>query len=1247
MKGVKENMRKNILLLKIIFLIIVLSINVYSLSTDRIANCFDTSEDIVVNISGGATTANWSISNIYNETISGSEPVVGGKLRIPAYFMTTTKCTLNVTSSSDSGTLDITLVPGVIRYSDHLVSPIWQHQTPTISSQFAEQAYFLLQLGFGGTNFGDINYNTTDNNWLNFQKAMCAQGLYAFAKEGWDTTWPLTAQKVQDWGNWLLNNGINNLVVTLGNEPADGGFWTAGADAFRQYVNLVTTTLKPMFTDEVIGAPDEFVEPSTRDSFYDPFFRECVDNLDIFAIHYPSLGVDSGATEGDVWHWTSYMKQKGYSRPMTDGEIHVGNTGGIHDIGLTYWHANKQTGSWPSVETACVGSYVRGVLRLDIFNPSYLGQPLWDGKVNPYRQPLSERINSVRTLSDNLAGTFPLGRIDVGDNLPSMPELVRTEIWALKRGNYVGLYMWTNEAASSNYFTKVEIRTAPNTDLEIVDDQGNVSKYLVDSSGIFYIRISKFPVYVYGFPDIPIVRNSNFSNRAPKIYSTPVTEAVVGGRYLYHIIGYDAEDCPYYWNRHLATFSLSTAPSGMTIGSYSGRIEWKPTTTGNYNVTVVYRDPEGLQDTQSFTINVKPSGENVAPYFVSNPCRFAPINRKYFYTAKAIDPNGDTLTYSLLSGPAGMTCSTTGYVTWTPTTSQGVTVSIQASDNKGGTATQTFHLASGIVPLRQRGGWPNPPTNLTATPGVGGTIVLNWQHTSDNSKGDREEKGFVIERSSVQPPSDINSRHGTGRYNFALPFEMVHVTEADVTTWTDNPGPGKFLYRVKAVNHVGDWGGYTNIVESSTGTVTNTPPNAPTNLRCNGANNPAGITDFTPDLSWTFSDPNPGDSQSAYQILVANSLTNINNNNGNMWNTNKVSSSVNVVTYGGQQLQINTTYYWKVVTWDLSNSSGPYSTVASFSMTGSTPPANTPPNAPINLRCNGQVNPSGIPLTAPVLSWSFSDPDTGDSQSGYKLLVANSLTNINNNNGNIWDTGKVNSSANSVNYGGQGLQYNTTYYWKVMTWDNYASSGPYSTVASFTTTTQGQQQNPIILVSTDTLDFGTLDAGQKATLTFDITNTGGGTLTGSITTDQEWIKVDSAQFSCPSGNGTTINVTVDNSVLNQKEGQYTGTITIVSNGGTATVNVILTATCVLVKPNPYNPNKGLLTFFGDGIVPGETTIKIYTLSGELVKDLSAKIDELVWDGKTENGEPVATGIYLYTYESPKEKGVGKFTVIIK
>jgi len=202
--------------------------------------------------------------------------------------------------------------------------------------------------------------------------------------------------------------------------------------------------------------------------------------------------------------------------------------------------------------------------------------------------------------------------------------------------------------------------------------------------------------------------------------------------------------------------------------------------------------------------------------------------------------------------------------------------------------------------------------------------------------------------------------------------------------------------------------------------------------------------------------------------------------------------------------------------------------------------------------------------------------------------------------------------------------------------------------SNFTIQSGGGPTEPIISVSTTVLDFGTLDAGQTATLTFAITNTGSGTLTGTLITDSDWITVDPPSFFIPAQAGIqTINVTVDNSILNKTEGQYTGTITITSNGGTATVDVIVTATCVLVKPNPYNPNKGLLTFFGSGIVPGETTIKIYTLSGELVKDLSAKTDELVWDGKTENGEPVTSGIYLYTYYSPKEKGIGKFTVIIK
>jgi len=240
----------------------------------------------------------------------------------------------------------------------------------------------------------------------------------------------------------------------------------------------------------------------------------------------------------------------------------------------------------------------------------------------------------------------------------------------------------------------------------------------------------------------------------------------------------------------------------------------------------------------------------------------------------------------------------------------------------------------------------------------------------------------------------------------------------------------------------------------------------------------------------------------------------------------------------------------------------------------------------------------------------------------------------------------------------------------------FKSSTTYGT-AVITATASGLQQGtanivlmstgsynprPIISVSTRMIDFNKLGLKQTISTTFNITNVGQSTLYGTITDNADWLTVDPTTFS---SNTVTVRVTADNNILNKGEGQYSGIITIDSNGGLVTIDVVLTATCILTAPNPYTPEKGLLTFFGSGIVPGKTTIKIYTLSGELVKTLYSsiipvqtgiqeinsqfrennKLTEITWDGKNEVGDVVVSGIYLYVYESPKEKGIGKFTVI--
>ena len=86
-------------------------------------------------------------------------------------------------------------------------------------------------------------------------------------------------------------------------------------------------------------------------------------------------------------------------------------------------------------------------------------------------------------------------------------------------------------------------------------------------------------------------------NQPPIITSTPITSATVNQTYTYNVDATDPDG-------DTLTYSLTTKPTGMTINSTTGLINWTPTSTGNYDVTVRVSD-ESLFDTQSFTITVE------------------------------------------------------------------------------------------------------------------------------------------------------------------------------------------------------------------------------------------------------------------------------------------------------------------------------------------------------------------------------------------------------------------------------------------------------------------------------------------------------------------------------------------------------------------------------------------------------------------------------------------------------------------
>lgn len=86
---------------------------------------------------------------------------------------------------------------------------------------------------------------------------------------------------------------------------------------------------------------------------------------------------------------------------------------------------------------------------------------------------------------------------------------------------------------------------------------------------------------------------------------------------------------------------------------------------------------------------------------------------------------------------------------------------------------------------------------------------------------------------------------------------------------------------------------------------------------------------------------------------------------------------------------------------------------------------------------------------------------------------------------------------------------------------------------------------PLLSVSPSSLSFGS-STNQKS---FIITNTGGGTLTWTVSYNQPWLV---ASPSSGSGNATVM-VNIDRSVLNS--GSHSATITVNSNGGAQTITV--------------------------------------------------------------------------------------------
>jgi len=90
----------------------------------------------------------------------------------------------------------------------------------------------------------------------------------------------------------------------------------------------------------------------------------------------------------------------------------------------------------------------------------------------------------------------------------------------------------------------------------------------------------------------------------------------------------------------------------------------------------------------------------------------------------------------------------------------------------------------------------------------------------------------------------------------------------------------------------------------------------PVSLKSDYLENPIGVDNPNPRLSWKIMDDRQGARQVAFRLMVGTDSIEIIKGKPDMWDTGKLNSDNILVTYKGKNLEPFTRYYWKVIAWD-------------------------------------------------------------------------------------------------------------------------------------------------------------------------------------------------------------------------------------------------------------------------------------------------------------------------------------------
>src|SRR5258706_10959163 len=103
---------------------------------------------------------------------------------------------------------------------------------------------------------------------------------------------------------------------------------------------------------------------------------------------------------------------------------------------------------------------------------------------------------------------------------------------------------------------------------------------------------------------------------------------------------------------------------------------------------------------------------------------------------------------------------------------------------------------------------------------------------------------------------------------------------------------------------------------------------------------------------------------------------------------------------------------------------------------------------PVNLQCEYRLNPPGLDESHPRLMWQVQSDERDQGQTAYQILVAGGKEPLENNHGDLWDSGRI-ASDETVNiaYTGKPLTSGAQCFWKVRIWDKQGRASDWSAPA--------------------------------------------------------------------------------------------------------------------------------------------------------------------------------------------------------